>query len=161
MISHPSLTRDYCDAVLIVQSDFSGCIPQGSGDDGMTLEENMTHTHSKPTLDRMPGDQDGITISGDAGLLHHERGNSFALEQNQPNPFRNETVIGFTLPDAMPAHLSIFDVTGRLMKRVEGDFPQGYNQVTIDGDDLRSRGVLYYQLETRDYLATKKMVLIE
>jgi hypothetical protein len=161
MISHPSLTRDYCDAVLIVQSDFSGCNTQGSGDDGMTLEENMTHTHSQPTLDRMPGDQDGVTISGDAGLQQHVRGSSFALEQNQPNPFRNETVIGFTLPEAMPAHLSIFDITGRLMKRVEGDFQRGYNQITIDGDDLRSRGVLYYQLETRDYLATKKMVLIE
>jgi hypothetical protein len=153
--------RDYCDAVLVVQSDFSGCIPQGSGDDGTTLEENMPHTNSKPTLERMPGDQEGITISGDAGLLQHGMGSSFALEQNQPNPFRNETVIGFTLPEAMPAHLSIFDVTGRLMKRVEGDFQRGYNQVTIDRDDLLSGGVLYYQLETRDYLATKRMVLIE
>ena len=47
VISHPSNTRDYCDAVLVVQSDLSGCEPQaGSNGDVMGYEEDMTHTHA-------------------------------------------------------------------------------------------------------------------
>jgi hypothetical protein len=161
VISHPSLTSDYCDVVLVVQSDFTGCVPTAGGGDVMTYEENMTHPANRPTLDRMSGDPDGLHIAGDAGLPAGWSVPGFTLEQNHPNPFRYETVIGFTLPEAMPARLRIFDVTGRLLKTLEGDFPKGYSRVTVDRDDLRSTGVLYYQLETKDYLATRKMVLLE
>jgi hypothetical protein len=161
VISHPSLTSDYCDVVLVVQSDFTGCVPTAGGGDVMTYEENMTHPANRPTLDRMSGDPDGLHIAGDAGLPGGWNASGFTLEQNQPNPFRYETVIGFTLPEAMEARLQVFDVTGRLLKTVAGDFPKGYSKVTIDRDDLRNTGVLYYQLETKDYLATRKMVLLE
>jgi hypothetical protein len=161
VISHPSLTSDYCDVVLVVQSDFTGCVPTAGGGDVMTYQENMTRATNRPTLDRMGGDPDGIHIAGDAGLSTGWSVPGFSLEQNQPNPFRYETVIGFTLPEAMPARLQVFDITGRLLKTLEGDFSKGYSQLKIDRDDLRNTGVLYYQLETKDYLATRKMVLLE
>ena len=44
---------------------------------------------------------------------------------------------------------------------VQGDYTKGYNEVTIDRSQLGSTGVLYYQLETAEYSATKKMIIVE
>jgi len=37
----------------------------------------------------------------------------------------------------------------------------GYNQVVINKGDINTSGVLYYQLESGDFTATKKMIVIE
>jgi hypothetical protein len=86
---------------------------------------------------------------------------SFELYQNTPNPFNNSTVIGFSLPEASQASLSIFDVTGKVIKEISSDFAKGYNQITVDKNELMSSGVLYYQLSYNGFTAVKKMVVIE
>ena len=83
----------------------------------------------------------------------------FQLHQNRPNPFNQETLIGFELPDAGEATLTIFDVSGRVLMQVEGDYNKGFNQVVINANDLQGTGLLYYQLVSADYQATKRMVL--
>src|SRR5690606_18259787 len=75
-------------------------------------------------------------------------GGDFELYQNQPNPFKAETVIGFNLPEAGAAKLTIYDVSGKVLKQVRGTFAQGYNEVTINRSELSGAGVLYYQLDT-------------
>jgi len=87
--------------------------------------------------------------------------NDFELYQNAPNPVSNETVIGFNLPDAGIAKLSIMDVSGRILKQVEGSFVKGYNQITLNRSELGSAGVLYYQLDTDQNSASKKMIIID
>lgn len=84
----------------------------------------------------------------------------FALYQNTPNPYKGETVIGFKLPTATSATMTIYDVTGRMIKRIEGDYAAGYNEVRLRSIELGTTGVLYYQLDTDKYTATKKMILI-
>jgi len=84
----------------------------------------------------------------------------FALYQNQPNPFKNETVIGFNLPESGIAKMKFFDVTGKLLKVVEDDFSEGYNEISITRAEFPSSGVLYYQLETATNSAIKKMILM-
>ena len=84
----------------------------------------------------------------------------FALYQNQPNPFRNETIIGFNLPEASEATLTIYDVAGRVIHQVKGAYATGYNQVNISKADISQSGVMYYTLETANNTATKKMILI-
>jgi len=84
-----------------------------------------------------------------------------ALLQNQPNPFRNETVIGFELAEAAAATVTIYDVAGRTIKQYNGDFAKGYNSLTINRSELSGSGVLYYQLQTADFSATKKMILVD
>jgi len=87
--------------------------------------------------------------------------NEFALYQNQPNPFKGETVIGFELPEASTATLTIYDVSGRTLRVIEGDFAKGFNQVTVSRSELSGTGVLYYQLDTPNDSATKKMILVD
>jgi len=85
----------------------------------------------------------------------------FALYQNEPNPFKETTQVGFNLPESMSATLTVYDVTGKVLKVVDGDYVKGYNQVSLKKADLKVTGVLYYQLDTEAFTATKKMIVIE
>lgn len=87
--------------------------------------------------------------------------NSFQLYQNQPNPFKKSTSIGFNLPEPGWARLTIYDLSGKVLKSYDRQYSEGYNRVTIEREELPSGGVLFYQLETSDNRATKKMVLLQ
>jgi hypothetical protein len=82
----------------------------------------------------------------------------FELYQNQPNPFVNKTSIGFFLPEAGEATLSVFEETGRMVYQQKGQFAKGENTVLLERALLNTTGVLYYQLETATDSATKKMI---
>ncbi len=88
-------------------------------------------------------------------------GGAFELFQNVPNPVKEATVISFNLPTATSATLTIMDVSGRTLKVLNSDFAQGYNEVTIDRNELKGTGVLYYQLDTPTDTASNKMILVD
>jgi hypothetical protein len=86
----------------------------------------------------------------------------FVLYQNTPNPFENETEIVFELPSATFATLKVYDVTGKVLQSVSGEFAKGRNSVSMSKNDLKtSGGVLYYQLETENHNAIRKMILLK
>jgi len=91
---------------------------------------------------------DGKTIAGVG----------FELYQNEPNPFVNKTFVGFHLPEAAAATLTVYDETGRVVFTQKGDFAKGYNSISLDRALLNTTGVLYYTLETATDAATKKMI---
>jgi hypothetical protein len=82
----------------------------------------------------------------------------FELYQNEPNPFKDKTVIGFRLPAAASATLTVYDESGRVVFTQQGDFAKGYNAMVLDRSLLKTIGVLYYTLETETASATKKMI---
>jgi hypothetical protein len=84
---------------------------------------------------------------------------NYALYQNTPNPFKGETVIAFELAEAGNAVVTIMDVNGKVVRTINGDFAKGFNNVTVK--DINTTGVLYYTLESGDFTATKKMIIIE
>ncbi len=88
-------------------------------------------------------------------------GAQFELYQNVPNPFTGETIIRFQLPVASTASLTIYNMEGKAMKTVSGEFAKGYHEVTIEAGRLPSSGVFYYRLQTPGYTATRKMTLIK
>jgi len=85
----------------------------------------------------------------------------FELYQNTPNPFANVTNIGFYLPEATSATLTISDVQGKIVRIVKVDAAKGYNQVTLQRGELGANGVLYYRLDTDTDSATRKMILVD
>jgi hypothetical protein len=86
-------------------------------------------------------------------------GVGFELYQNEPNPFVNRTSIGFHLPEAATATLTIFDETGRLMLTQKGDFAKGYNSIALERGKLKgASGMLIYKLDTGTDSATRKMI---
>ncbi len=85
----------------------------------------------------------------------------YQLYQNTPNPFRGETIIGFDLVTEAAGTLEVMDVSGKIIKSYADTFQKGYNQITVSASELPAVGVLYYQLKTEEFTATKKMILID
>ncbi len=86
---------------------------------------------------------------------------SSELLQNQPNPFSKNTVIGFVLSEGGAADINLYDVNGRLLQNISGQYSAGYNEVMINRSDIDATGLIYYQLNSGDYSATKHMILID
>jgi hypothetical protein len=90
-----------------------------------------------------------------------------ALYQNTPNPFNPNTRIVFDVPHAGSAvDLSIYDVTGRLVRRlVNGPHDRGRFTVEWDGrDDGGARvasGVYFYRLAAGNTRLTRKMLMMK
>ncbi len=85
----------------------------------------------------------------------------FKLYQNKPNPFTGATVIGFDLPTAAATTMTIFDMSGKVVKVIAGEYEKGYNQIVIDGKAFNDYGMFYYQLATQNGIETKKMILLK
>lgn len=81
----------------------------------------------------------------------------FELYQNRPNPFQQETTISFHLPQAEMTYLRVYDVSGKVIYQAPYDLDKGYNEINLDKNDLPTNGVLYYQIKTANYTATRKM----
>ncbi len=100
----------------------------------------------------------------EVALRFNENGSSiitgvgFELYQNQPNPFVGHTSIGFNLPAAATATLTVYDESGRTIFTQKGDFAKGYNAIPVERSVLNTSGLLYYKLETATDMATKKMI---
>jgi hypothetical protein len=87
-------------------------------------------------------------------------GANFELLQNTPNPVKNTTAVAFNLPSAGEATLTVTDAEGRVVKVVTGEFAKGLNTINLNRADLQT-GVLFYQLNSADFSATKKMIVVE
>jgi len=87
---------------------------------------------------------------------------NYALDQNEPNPFKDQTVIGWTMGKDAEATLTVYDVQGRVIYSLTGDYTKGDHTISLDREELQGvSGVLYYQLESGDFTATKKMILMD
>jgi hypothetical protein len=85
----------------------------------------------------------------------------FALYQNEPNPFKGNTLIGYDVPQAGAVTLTVFDVTGKVLTVKEQNAVKGYNTISVSSNELPAVGVMYYRLDAGEYTATKKMIIIE
>jgi len=86
--------------------------------------------------------------------------NNFEVYQNTPNPFRENTTIGFNLPEAMFTTITLTDVSGKVIQKIAGNYAKGYNALEISKKDLAANGVIYYTVETSTNTSTMKMVLM-
>ncbi|MDH3649634.1 MAG: T9SS type A sorting domain-containing protein, partial [Saprospiraceae bacterium] len=81
------------------------------------------------------------------------------LHQNRPNPVMSSTTIAFELDEETAGRLTIFDLRGEVLFQRDLHCRKGYQEITIDRDQLPMPGLLYYQMETDKYSATRKMIL--
>ena len=91
---------------------------------------------------------------------------SLGLEQNQPNPFRPETSIRFSLPTRSDVSLTVYDVTGRTVRELaSGVREAGRYDVQWNGRDSRGNkvaaGVYFYRLKADGQTLTRKMTVLK
>ncbi len=95
----------------------------------------------------------------------------YALFQNFPNPFNPSTTIRYALPYQSNVKISIYNITGQLIKvLVNSEQPTGNHEVTFgtnsNGEQLSS-GIYFYTIEAQavgssgSFRQTKKMVLMK
>ena len=103
-----------------------------------------------------------VTVA-QAGL--EEEPVKYELGQNTPNPFANSTTIHYAIPKTTHVRLSVFDVSGRLIKVLaEGVHNPSYYNVNWNGKDSSGRkvsqGVYFYRLEAKGYITSKKLIFL-
>jgi hypothetical protein len=90
---------------------------------------------------------------------------SYALLQNYPNPFNAGTVIRFDLKEATDWTLTVYNITGQVVRTFSGSDEAATVSVTWDGKDSNSRetasGVYFYRVNAGNFVATKKMTLLK
>ncbi len=151
-ISYPSGTNDYCDVVLIVQGNQEFC-----SNVIFTQETEHRQLHDQVgKISRQPADLPDIEVIYD--LPQNIDGPAFHLFQNKPNPFHDQTSIGFYLPKAAEATLTIYNPAGTIIKIVRDHYAKGYHEISVNHHEIGGGTLLFYQLETGDYLATRRMI---
>ncbi len=96
----------------------------------------------------------------------HLQGPVNFLHQSRPNPFHTRATVRFTMASAGHVNLSIFDVSGRLVRTlVDAEVNAGENSTTWDGTDGQGNrvggGIFWMQMSTHDgYRSGKKMLVL-
>jgi len=88
-----------------------------------------------------------------------------SLAQNRPNPFNPVTTISYDITESSRVILSIYNLLGQEVRRlVDEDQIPGTYSVVWDGKDEQGQdvgaGVYLYRLRTKDFVKTRKMVLV-
>ena len=106
---------------------------------------------------------DVTAVSREANIVIPDK---YTLYQNFPNPFNPTTTIQFDLPSPGNVALKIYNIRGELVRTlIQEQLNFGAHRVAWDGSDdhgrLQSSGVYFYKLETKDFNAVRKLVLIK
>ena len=103
-----------------------------------------------------------VIVTSYIGLDSIVEGNisDFELEQNVPNPLKNTTAIGITLPEAGEVTFYVTSAEGRIVFTNSWHFTQGHHTINFDASDL-PQGVYYYITEFNGKKKSKKMVVIK
>ncbi len=85
----------------------------------------------------------------------------FSLHPIYPNPFNNTANISFDLPREVTGRLVVYDVLGRMTNTLyNGKLAAGTHSMQFNGNNL-STGVYFVKLETPDFNAVQKAVLLK
>lgn len=100
-----------------------------------------------------------FTVLGNSEYPNSNQG--YRLEQNYPNPFRNQTTIIYHLPEKSEVKFRIYDVNNNLVDEVhEGIKPEGtfyFNYST-----LHMKASTYtYEMIANKFVASKKMISLK
>jgi flagellar hook assembly protein FlgD len=137
-----------------------GIVHVGASEFMAALEAFISSTARSTSL--LPDDGVLLTSSGaDVQVTWTTR-----LLQSSPNPFRSRSVIRYELAAPGDVRIRIYDVRGRLLKRISAQHSQpGLFEVEWRGDTDEGRmappGVYFCQMATSGFLATRKMIRIE
>jgi hypothetical protein len=89
----------------------------------------------------------------------------YGLQQNFPNPFNPFTLIPYYLPRKMKFTLSVYDLTGRLVKTLDqGEKEAGKYLIKWDGKDQRNTsvatGTYVCRLVSEGFYQTRKLIVL-
>jgi len=85
----------------------------------------------------------------------------YALEQNYPNPFNPSTKINYSIPEDGFVKLAVYNLLGEEVAAIVNAFQKADRyEVNFNASGLSS-GVYVYKIESANYTASKKLVLMK
>lgn len=127
-------------------------------------QRNILYAGAKKNWGSLPDGLGGVfmkQIETSTGSFSNEQFIEYELLQNFPNPFNGFTTISYITPDENPALLTIYDIIGRVVKRMNIENKTiGRKTVSIDASDLPS-GVYIYSLNISGIHRSRKMILLK
>jgi len=88
-----------------------------------------------------------------------EAASKIIVAQNNPNPFRDSTLINFYLPISSSVGFEFFNGHAEKIGELEEKFfPAGENNVTFYANGLQP-GIYFFRFYTKDFVEVKKMVV--
>ena len=127
----------------------------------MNLEEVINITSkftSAVAYNSVGGEYDVQLQFGNEKVM--EANGAFTLFPNTPNPFKESTSINFYLSEGDNIEITVFDITGKLLKTYNSFYSKGKQSFILDKEVSFSSGVLYYQVKTSKHQASGKMILL-
>jgi hypothetical protein len=136
--------------------------PGGENNRNVFLNDSLFSTTTPIVLD-VAYFNDCVGVTGVEDLIDAIKNG--LLEPNRPNPVRNQTVIAYSLPEAGPVQLDIFDVRGRHVRNLVNEIrPEGRHSVVWNGRQASGvalpNGVYFYRLVVGESVESRKIVLM-
>jgi len=109
------------------------------------------------------GDLDNVMLHGVTTSID-EQSNSipekFQLFQNYPNPFNPTTKIFYSLSKSGNITLKVYDMLGREVQTLVKEFKSSGSYAIDFNAGKLSSGIYFYRLQSDNFMATKKMLLL-
>ena len=149
------LDSDYTNSSGVVNLSISS-FPYGTGVD---VDVTATYHNMAPYLG---------TATPSTGVGEDESGPvpQLALMQASPNPFSSSTIIGYSVPGSGDVRLEVYDMSGRLVNRLEDSESAEAGEYSIEWDgrdasgSLVPDGVYLYRLTTSEGSLVRSLVLL-
>jgi subtilisin-like proprotein convertase family protein len=102
-----------------------------------------------------------ISYFNPIGIVGSQVPARFSLSQNYPNPFNASTKISYEIPENGNVKLIIYDLLGREVSvLVNSELIAGKYEAVWNAENNAS-GIYFYRIAYKDFVQTKKMVLVK
>ncbi len=91
---------------------------------------------------------------------------AYSLSQNMPNPFTDETLVQYQIPEYGLVQVDVYSITGQKVRTLvsqyqdEGVYEVIWNRKDDSGNELRA-GIYIYTLKSRDQIIIRKALIIK
>ena len=79
----------------------------------------------------------------------------------KPNPFKQETMIEFELPNEEAIIFTVFNPEGKLVWSKEKIYIAGNNQMSISKEDLGHSGLYYLHIQSKEFCKTQRILMLD
>jgi len=85
----------------------------------------------------------------------------FVMQQNDPNPWIEQTFIDFYMPTDGDLSLRVYTVGGKTVYSRNGFFKKGAQRIAISGKDVNMSGIYFYEMTGESFKEVKKMIKVD
>ena len=79
----------------------------------------------------------------------------------KPNPFKQETMIEFELPNEEAIIFTVYNPEGKLVWSKEKIYISGNNQISISKEDLGHFGLYYLHIQSKEFCKTQRILMLD